>query len=160
MFKIHSNMYNSNDIIKSTSELGLKLFRKYFNYFYFKSLTSSNGVILTENENYINISIDKPENVKNIAITGLTSASNPIISIEKNLINPIHICIYGIIGDNQINVTTVNNMYIGIHTHDSDFNIDETDDKINIIHNSNDLKFTLAINMISVDKINFLSNYI
>ena len=57
----NSNIYNQHDIIKSTSELGVNLFRKYANSFLFKSLVTGNGINISSSDNYIKISAENQQ---------------------------------------------------------------------------------------------------
>ena len=54
-FTLSSNIYNQNDIIKSASELGTSLFRKFNNLFIFKNLIAGNNITLNETDNFITI---------------------------------------------------------------------------------------------------------
>ena len=63
-FSNNSNIYNQHDIIKSTSELGVNLFRKYANSFLFKSLVNGKGINITGLcEVKISATLDPPERV-------------------------------------------------------------------------------------------------
>ena len=52
-FTLTSNIYNQNDIIKSASELGTSLFRKFNNIFIFKNLIAGNNISITETDNLL-----------------------------------------------------------------------------------------------------------
>ena len=86
-FSNNSNIYNQQDIIKSTSELGVNIFRKYANPFFFKSLIAGQGIILKETENFINISAVKSTSEEKLMISGITDISKPILQIKS--ITPI-----------------------------------------------------------------------
>ena len=49
-----SNIYNTIDLIKSTSEIGVSLFRKtYTNNYFFKTLIAGRNINISENDNFI-----------------------------------------------------------------------------------------------------------
>ena len=82
-FSNNSNIYNQHDIIKSTSELGVNLFRKYANSYLFKSIIYGKGIDITESDNFIKISAEQSTTEKNIMISGLTIISKPIFQIKS-----------------------------------------------------------------------------
>ena len=47
-FSLNSNIYNSNEIIKCASEIGINLFRKFNNIYIFKTLIPGNNIAITE----------------------------------------------------------------------------------------------------------------
>ena len=64
-FTLTSNIYNQNDIIKSASELGTSLFRKFNNIFIFKNLIAGNNISITETDNFITIN-SSPSKIKKL----------------------------------------------------------------------------------------------
>jgi len=158
-FTNNSNIYNQYDLIKSTSELGVSLFRKYANSYLFKSLINGEGVLISESENYIKISADKSTSEKNIMISGITDVSKTILQVKSR--TPIYLKINGCIGeDTYINISSKNNDYIGIHTHDDLFTITyDEENGLKVFYNSSGKFFSLNVTINSLDTIDYNSIY-
>jgi len=159
-FSNNSNIYNQHDIIKSTSELGVNLFRKYANSYLFKSLIFGKGIDITESDNFIKISAEQSTTEKNIMISGLTIISKPIFQVKSK--KPIFLKITGCIGDDTyINISSRNDEYIGIHTHDHLFEIayDDENGLLEVMYKMSNKFFTLVVNIYSSDTIEYNSIY-
>ena len=63
-FQFSSNIYNSNEIIKCASDLGINLFRKFNNIYIFKTLIPGNNILITETDNFITINTNQSPNSK------------------------------------------------------------------------------------------------
>jgi len=158
-FTNNSNIYNQYDLIKSTSELGVSLFRKYANSYLFKSLINGNGINISSSDNYIKISAEKSTSEKNIMISGITDISKTILQVKSK--TPIFLKINGCIGDDTyINISSKNDEYIGIHTHDDLFNISYDDDNgLQVLYNMSNKFFSLVVSINSLDAIKYNSIY-
>ena len=158
-FSNNSNIYNQQDIIESTSELGVNIFRKYANSFFFKSLIAGQGIILKETENFINISAVKSTSEEKLMISGITDISKPILQIKS--ITPIFLKLNGCIGDDTyINTSSKNDEYIGIHTHDDLFNISyDAINGLQVFYNHSGKFFSLVVNINSLGAITYNSVY-
>ena len=159
-FSNNSNIYNQHDIIKSTSELGVNLFRKYANSYLFKSLIYGKGIDITESDNFIKISAEQSTTEKNIMISGLTHISKAIFQVKSR--KPIFLKIHGCIGDDTyINTLSKNDEYIGIHTHDEYFDISYDDENglIEVMYKMSNKFFNLVVNINSSDTIEYNSIY-
>jgi len=158
-FSNNSNIYNQHDIIKSTSELGVNLFRKYANSYLFKSLINGNGINISSSDNYIKISAEKSTSERNIMISGITDISKTILQVKSK--TPIFLKINGCIGDDTyINISSKNDEYIGIHTHDDLFNISYDDDNgLQVLYNMSNKFFSLVVSINSLDAIKYNSIY-
>lgn len=146
-----SNIYNTYQLIRNTSELGISLFRKYSNQYYLKSLTAGQGIKITESDSYINIStVSNSEfSKRNLMISGVTS-DKPIVTFRSS--TPIYLKIIGQIGEDNINCYSVDTNFIGIHTHDENFTLTSSDeDGLAISHDSENIYFNLIIDAYSVD---------
>ena len=97
-FTLTSNIYNQNDIIKSASELGISLFRKFNNVFIFKNLIAGNNISITETDNFITIN-SSPSTIKNYMVFSLKGIKDdkPLFEIKSD--NDIYFSIIGNIGD-------------------------------------------------------------
>ena len=159
-FSDNSNIYNQHDIIKSTSELGVNLFRKYANSYLFKSLIFGKGIDITESDNFIKISAEQSTTEKNIMISGLTHISKAIFQVKSR--KPIFLKITGCISDDTyINISSRNDEYIGIHTHDDLFEIayDDENGLLEVMYKMSNKFFSLIVNIYSSDTIEYNSIY-
>ena len=158
-FSNNSNIYNQQDIIKSTSELGVNLFRKYANSFLFKSLINGNGINISSSDNYIKISAEKSTSEKNIMISGITDLTKPILQVKSK--TPIFLKINGCFGDDTyINISSRNEEYIGIHTHDNLFDISyDNYNGLQVFYKMSNKFFSLVVSMNSLDAIYYNSLY-
>ena len=103
-FTLSSNIYNQNDIIKTASELGTTLFRKFNNLFIFKSLIAGNNISISESDNFI--TINSSPSIKNymvLSLKGITE-NKPLFNIKSS--NDIYMSIIGNIGDCDISFNT------------------------------------------------------
>ena len=82
-FSMASNIYNSNEIIKCASDLGINLFRKFNNIYIFKTLIPGNNILITETDNFITINTNPSSNSnsKRFFINGITN-ERPIIKFK------------------------------------------------------------------------------
>ena len=145
-FTLTSNIYNQNDIIKSASELGTSLFRKFNNLFIFKSLIAGNNITISESDNFI--TINSSPSIKNymvLSLKGITE-NKPLFNIKSS--NDIFMNVIGNIGDSDISFNTRNNNFIGVHTHDQNLDI-YSSDKIYINCSEIGKEFELFINAFS-----------
>ena len=156
----NSYIYNQHDIIKNTFELGVNLFRKYADSYLFKSLIYGRGIDITESDNFIKISAEQSTTDKEIIISGLTQISKPIFQVKSR--KPIFLKITGCIGDDTyINISSRNDEYIGIHTHDDLFEItyDDENGLLLVMYKMSNKFFTLVINIYSSDSLEYNSIY-
>ena len=146
-FTLSSNIYNQNDIIKSASELGTSIFRKFNNLFIFKSLVSGNNITISESDNFITIN-SSPSTIKNYMVFSLKGITDnkPLFKIKSN--NDIYFNVIGNIGDSDISFHTRNNNFIGVHTHDQNLDINSSD-KIYVNCSEIGKEFELYINAFS-----------
>ena len=156
-FTLSSNIYNQNDIIKTASELGTTLFRKFNNLFIFKSLIAGNNISISESDNFITIN-SSPSTIKNYMVFSLKGITDnkPLFKIKSN--NDIYFNVIGNIGDCDILFNTKNDNYIGIHTHDLNLNISSTD-KIYFDYREIGQNFEIYVNAFSSSDINLESDH-
>ena len=155
-FTLSSNIYNQNDIIKTASELGTTLFRKFNNLFIFKSLIAGNNISISESDNFI--TINSSPSIKNymvLSLKGITE-NKPLFNIKSS--NDIYMSIIGNIGDCDISFNTRNNNFIGVHTHDQNLDINSSD-KIYVNCSEIGKEFELYINAFSSSDINLESDH-
>ena len=146
-FTLTSNIYNQNDIIKTASELGTTLFRKFNNLFIFKSLIAGNNISISESDNFI--TINSSPSITNYMVLSLKeiTENKPLFNIKSS--NDIFMNVIGNIGDCDISFNTRNNNFIGVHTHDHNLDISSTD-KIYINCSEIGKEFELYINAFSI----------
>jgi len=155
-FTLSSNIYNQNDIIKSASELGTTLFRKFNNLFIFKSLIAGNNISISESDNFITInSSPSITNYMVLSLKGITE-NKPLFNIKSS--NDIYMSIIGNIGDCDISFNTRNNNFIGVHTHDQNLDINSSD-KIYVNCSEIGKEFEIYINAFSSSDINLESDH-
>ena len=155
-FALTSNIYNQNDIIKSASELGTSLFRKFNNLFIFKNLIAGHNITLNETDNFI--TINSSPSIKNymvFSLKGITE-NKPLFNIKSS--NDIYMSIIGNIGDCDISFNTRNNNFIGVHTHDQNLDINSSD-KIYVNCSEIGKEFEIYINAFSSSDINLESDH-
>ena len=155
-FTLSSNIYNQNDIIKTASELGTTLFRKFNNLFIFKSLIAGNNISISESDNFI--TINSSPSIKNymvFSLKGITE-NKPLFNIKSS--NDIYMNVIGNIGDCDISFNTRNNNFIGVHTHDRNLDINSSD-KIYVNCSEIGKEFELYINAFSSSDINLESDH-
>ena len=155
-FTLSSNIYNQNDIIKTASELGTTLFRKFNNLFIFKSLIAGNNISISESDNFI--TINSSPSIKNymvLSLKGITE-NKPLFNIKSS--NDIYMSIIGNIGDCDISFNTRNNNFIGVHTHDQNLDINSSD-KIYVNCSEIGKEFEIYINAFSSSDINLESDH-
>lgn len=154
-----SNIYNTIDLIKSTSEIGVSLFRKtYSNIYFFKTLIGGKNIILSENENFITISTGSLDNnYHRFMISGRTALDTELINFRSD--SPLILTLKGKIGDILIHLNTYNDEYIGIHTHDMEFDVKYNEGSLSITHNSLDRQFDLFVEITSQTSIEMISVY-
>ena len=155
-----SNIYNTIDLIKSTSEIGVSLFRKtYTNNYFFKTLIAGRNIIISENDNFITInamgSIDN--NYHKFVISGKTKINTDIINFTSE--SPILLTLKGKIDDAYINMSSLNDDFLGIYTHDGKLDVRYHNKLLSIIHNSNDFIFDLFFEITSKSTITISSTY-
>ena len=156
-FTLSSNIYNQNDIIKTASELGTTLFRKFNNLFIFKSLIAGNNISISESDNFITInSSPSKTNYMVLSLKGITE-NKPLFNIKSS--NDIYMSIIGNIGDCDISFNTRNNNFIGVHTHDQNLDINSSD-KIYFAYNEIGQNFELYIYAFSQTDIILESDHI
>ena len=155
-FTLSSNIYNQNDIIKTASELGTTLFRKFNNLFIFKSLIAGNNISISESDNFI--TINSSPSIKNymvLLLKGITE-NKPLFNIKSS--NDIYMNVIGNIGDCDISFNTRNNNFIGVHTHDQNLDINSSD-KIYVNCSEIGKEFEIYINAFSSSDINLESDH-
>ena len=156
-FSMASNIYNSNEIIKCASDLGINLFRKVNNIYIFKTIIPGNNISITESDNFITINTNQSPNSKRFFITGITN-ERPIIKFKS--ITDIFLNVFGKTGnDDQIYFNYNNDNYIGIHTHDINLSL-FMHDGLNIIYNDPDIYFEMNFTVFSSSEIIIESNYL
>ena len=156
-FTLSSNIYNQNDIIKTASELGTTLFRKFNNLFIFKSLIAGNNISISESDNFITInSSPSITNYMVLSLKGITE-NKPLFNIKSS--NDIFMNVIGNIGDCDISFNTRNNNFIGVHTHDQNLDINSSD-KIYVNCSEIGKEFEIYINAFSSSDINLESDHI
>ena len=154
-----SNIYNTIELIKSTSEIGVSLFRKtYTNNYFFKTLIAGRNIIISENDNFITInagSIDN--NYHRFIISGKTQINTDIINFTSE--SPILLTMKGKIDDAHINISSLNEDFLGIYTYDAKMDIRYHNNLLSIIHRSNDFLFDLFFEITSQSTITISSTY-
>ena len=154
-FTLSSNIYNQNDIIKTASELGTTLFRKFNNLFIFKSLIAGNNISISESDNFITInSSPSITNYMVLSLKGITE-NKPLFNIKSS--NDIYMNVIGNIGDCDISFNTRNTNFIGVHTHDQNLDINSSD-KIYVNCSEIGKEFEIYINAFSSSDINLESD--
>ena len=146
-FALTSNIYNQNDIIKSASELGTSLFRRFNNLFIFKNLIAGHNITLNETDNFITIN-SSPSTAQKYMVFSLKGITDdkPFFKIKSD--NDIFMNVIGNIGDCDISFKTRNNNFIGVHTHDQNLDINSSD-KIYVNCSEIGKEFELYINAFS-----------
>ena len=156
-FSLNSNIYNSNEIIKTASEIGINLFRKFNNIYIFKTLIAGNNINIAETDNFITINTNQSPNSKRFFINGITN-ERPIIKFKS--ITDIFLNVFGKTGnDDQISFNSNNDNYIGIHTHDINLSL-FMHDGLNIIYNDPVIYFEMNFTVFSSSEIIIESNYL
>ena len=157
-FTLTSNIYNQNDIIKSASELGISLFRKFNNIFIFKNLIAGNNISISETDNFITIN-SSPSTIKNYMVFSLKGITDdkPLFKIKSD--NDIYVNCIGSIGDYDISFNTKNDNYIGVHSHDQNLDISLTD-KIYLNCSEMGQNFEIYVNAFSSTDINLESDHV
>ena len=156
-FSLNSNIYNSNEIIKKTSDLGINLFRKFNNIYIFKTLIPGNNILITETDNFITINTNQSPNSKRFFITGKTN-ERPIIKFKS--ITDIFLNVFGKTGDDdQIYFNSNNDNYIGIHTHDINLSL-FMHDGLDVLFSDPDIYFEMNFTVFSSSEIIIESNYL
>ena len=154
-----SNIYNTIELIKSTSEIGVSLFRKtYTNNYFFKTLIAGRNIIISENDNFITInagSIDN--NYQKFIISGKTQINTDIINFTSE--SPILLTMKGKIDDALINISSLNEDFLGIYTYDAKMDLRYNNNLLSIIHRSNDFLFDLFFEITSQSTITISSTY-
>lgn len=154
-----SNIYNTIELIKSTSEIGVSLFRKtYTNNYFFKTLIAGRNIIISENDNFITInagSIDN--NYQKFIISGKTQINTDIINFTSE--SPILLTMKGKIDDALINISSLNEDFLGIYTYDAKMDFRYHNNLLSIIHRSNDYLFDLFFEITSQSTITISSTY-
>jgi len=154
-----SNIYNTIELIKSTSEIGVSLFRKtYTNNYFFKTLIAGRNIIISENDNFITIntgSIDN--NYQKFIISGKTQINTDIINFTSE--SPILLTMKGKIDDALINISSLNEDFLGIYTYDAKMDLRYNNNLLSIIHRSNDYLFDLFFEITSQSTITISSTY-
>ena len=155
-FQFSSNIYNSNEIIKCASDLGINLFRK-FNNIFFKTLIAGNNINIAETDNFITINNNQSPNSKRFFISGITN-ERPIIKFKS--ITDIFLNVFGKTGnDDQISFNSNNDNYIGIHTHDINLSL-FMHDGLDVLFNDPDIYFEMNFTVFSSSEIIIESNYL
>ena len=92
-------------------------------------------------------------------ISGITDISKPILQVKSR--TPIFLKINGCFGDDSyINISSQNDEYIGIHTHDSFFDITYDDyNGLQIFYKISNKFFSLVVSINSLDAIYYNSVY-
>ena len=157
-FTLTSNIYNQNDIIKSASELGTSLFRKFNNLFIFKNLIAGNNITLNETDNFITIN-SSPSTAQKYMVFSLKGITDDKSLFKIKSDNDIFLNVIGNIGDCDISFSTRNNNFIGVHTHDQNLDINSSD-KIYFAYNEIGQNFELYINAFSQTDIILESDHI
>ena len=154
-----SNIYNTIDLIKTTSEIGVSLFRKtYSNIYFFKTLIGGKNIILSENHNFITISTGSLDNnFHRFIISGKTKSDTELINFKSD--SPVLLTLKGKIGDILIHLNTFNDEFIGVHTQDMEFDFRYNQGTLSITHNSFDKQFDLFIEITSQTSIEMISVY-
>ena len=156
-FSMASNIYNSNEIIKKTSEIGINLFRKFNNIYIFKTLIAGNNINIAETDNFITINNNQSSNSKRFFINGITN-ERPIIKFKS--ITDIYLNVFGKTGDDdQIYFNSHNDNYIGIHTHDINLSL-FMHDGLDVLFSDPDIYFEMNFTVFSSSEIIIESNYL
>ena len=157
-FSLNSNIYNSNEIIKKTSDLGINLFRKFNNIYIFKTLIPGNNISITETDNFITINTNPSSNSnsKRFFINGITN-ERPIIKFKS--ITDIFLNVFGKTGVDQIYFNSNNDNYIGIHTHDINLSL-FMHDGLDVLFSDPDIYFEMNFTVFSSSEIIIESNYL
>ena len=155
-FSLNSNIYNSNEIIKKTSDLGINLFRKFNNIYIFKTLIPGNNISIAETDNFITINTNQSPNSKRFFINGITN-ERPIIKFKS--INDIYLNVFGKTGDYPISFNSNNDNYIGIHTHDINLSL-FMHDGLDVLFSDPDIYFEMNFTVFSSSEIIIESNYL
>ena len=155
-FSLPSNIYNSHELIKTASELGITLFKKFNNNFIFKTLIAGNNISISETDNFITISNNQSSNYKRFFISGFTD-DTPILKLKSS--SDIYLNVIGKIGDYPISYNSINDDYIGIHTHDINLTLIQHE-SLEILYNTPGIPFEIYINAFSKNEIIIESNYL
>ena len=155
-FSLSSNIYNQNELIKSASEIGINLFRKFNINYIFKTLIAGNNISISETDNFITINTNQSSNSKRFYISGITDGS-PILTLKSS--SDIFLNVIGKIGDDTICFNSHNDDYIGIHTHDQNLSL-IMHGTLDIIYDVLDKPFEIHINAVSKDEIILESNHL
>ena len=155
-FSLSSNIYNSHELIKSASEIGICLFRKFNNINLFKTLIAGNNISISETDNFITINTTQTSNSKRFYISGVTDGS-PILTLKSS--SDIFLNIIGNINNDTICFNSHNDDYIGIHTHDQNLSL-IMHGTLDIMYNVLDKPFEIHINAVSQNEIILDSNHL
>jgi hypothetical protein len=147
-FSLPSNIYNSHELIRTASEIGLTLFRKFNNSFIFKTLIPGNNIIISETDNFITISTNQSSNHRRFSISGTTD-DKPILNLKSS--SDIYLNVVGKTDDDPVLINYCN-IYVGVHTHDQNLSVN-LNDGIDLIHAIPNTPFELIINAVSKDDI-------
>lgn len=153
-----SNIYNTIELIKSTSEIGISLFRKtYTNNYFFKTLIAGKNIIISENDNFITINSGSIDNKHHKFIISGKTQNTDIINFTSE--SPILLTMKGKIDDALINISSLNEDLLGIYTYDDKMDIKYHNNFLSIIHRSNDFLFDLFFEITSQSTITISSTY-
>lgn len=155
-FSLPSNIYNSNELIKTASELGITLFRKFNNNFIFKTLIAGKNISISETDNFITINTNQSSNSKRFFISGM-SDDTPILKLKCS--SNIFLNVLGKIGDDPISFNSINDDYIGIHTHDINISLIQHE-SLEIMYSTQGIPFEIYINAVSKDDVILESNHL
>ena len=147
-FSLPSNIYNSHELIRTASEIGITLFRKFNNSFIFKTLIPGNNIIISETDNFITISTNQSSNNRRFSISGTTD-DKPILNLKSSI--DIYLNVVGKTDDDPVLINYCN-IYVGVHTHDQNLSVN-LNDGIDLIHAIPNTPFELIINAVSKDDI-------
>ena len=155
-FSLSSNIYNQNEFIKSASEIGINLFRKFNINYIFKTLIAGNNISISETDNFITINTNQSSNSKRFYISGITDLS-PILTLKSS--SDMFLNVIGNINNDTILFNSHNDDYIGIHTHDQNLSL-IMHGTLDIMYNVLDKPFKIHINAVSKDEIILESNHL
>ena len=154
-FSIASNIYNSHELIRCASELGITLFRKFNNNFIFKTLIAGNNISISETDNFITISTNQSSNSRRFFISGTTDGT-PILNLKSS--SDIYLNVVGKTDEDPVMINYSNGIYIGVHTHDINLSLN-LHDGLDLFHSVPDIPFELSINAVSKDDVILETKY-
>jgi hypothetical protein len=96
-------------------------------------------------------------NYHKFVISGKTKINTDIINFTSE--SPMLLSLKGKIDDAHINISSFNQEFLGIYTHDDKFDVRYHNNSLSILHNSNDFLFDLFFEITSKSTITISSTY-